>query len=156
MDENFFQQVMRDCQEAISNTLRKSKKLLTETINEKVYSPKTPKEYQRTYTFADAWQLGDKIRSVNKVSQSLDYDYTIMVYDGNDGVHGNSGIDRRPIMANILENNGFNKRNSDFGGALNVSNNERDNYWESFKEELDDKIYDFLDEDLGKFGLMRR
>lgn len=156
MDEEFFQQIMRDCQEAISNTLKKSKNLLTETINDKVYSPKTPKEYQRTYTFADAWQLGDRIRSRNKVSQSLDYDYTVMVYDGNSGVHGNSGVDRRPIMASILENNSMNKRNSDFGGALNVSNNDKDNYWESFKTELDKKIYDFLDEDLSKFGLMRR
>lgn len=156
MDEKFFQEIMRDCQEAISNTLRKSKKLLTEKINENVYAPKTPKEYKRTYTFANAWQLGDKVRSINKVSQSLDYDYTMMVYDGNNGVHGNFGVDRRPIMASILENNSINKRDSDFGGALNVSNNDGNNYWEIFKKELDTEIYKYLDEDLGKYGITRR
>ena len=108
------------------------------------------------YTFANAWQLGDKVRSINKVSQSLDYDYTMMVYDGNNGVHGNFGVDRRPIMASILENNSINKRDSDFGGALNVSNNDGNNYWEIFKKELDTQIYKYLDEDLGKYGITRR
>ena len=156
MDEALIQKILSDCESAITNTLIKSKSLLTKTINETVYSPKKPQEYERTYTFADAWQLGKRKRSARKVSQSLEYDYTIMVYDGNNNVHGNSRVDRRPIMASILENNGINKRNSDFGGALNISNSDSDNYWENFRNKLDTEIYHYLDEELGKHGLRRR
>lgn len=163
MDEKFFQEIMRDCQEAISNTLIKAKGLLTDKIEEDVYSPETPRKssnkvkgYVRTYTFEDAWRLGKAIKDRNSVSQSLDYDYTMMIYNGEKYVHGNEKIDRRPIMASILENSKMNGKNSDFGGALNISTNERDNYWEDFKRELDTKIYIYLDKDLGKYGIKRR
>nr|DAK84753.1 MAG TPA: hypothetical protein [Caudoviricetes sp.] len=156
MEEEIYRQVLKDCEDAISNTLKKSKKLLTETIREKVYKPNTPKVYRRTYTFEDGWQLGEKTRGLLNRSQSLEYDDLIPVFDGNDYVHGNMRLDRRPILPTILEDGMWNKTNSDFRGALNISTNENENYWETFKKRLDSEIYKYLDEELEKVGLTRR
>lgn len=156
MDSKLEQQILKDLSSVLPEVLRQSKQLLTQTINQTVYSGKRPKVYERTYTFADAWQVGKQNKSAKGINQSLEYDYDIMVYDGNDYTHGNSGIDRRPIMASILENSNINKTNSDFGGALNVKSNEKDNYWEKFKSQLDTEIYKYLDNELARYGIVRR
>lgn len=156
MDSKLEQQILKDLSSVLPEVLRQSKQLLTKTINQTVYSGARPKVYERTYTFANAWQVGKQNKNGNGVSQNLEYDYDVMVYNGNDYVHGDSRIDRRPIMANILENQNANKKNSNFGGALNIKANEKDNYWEKFKSQLDTEIYKYLDNELGKYGMVRR
>lgn len=156
MDEKIIKQIMTDSKSVLKKTMERVNLLLSDTINEKVYKPKSPREYKRSYTFKNAWYVGRSRKSLNVITQKLMYDYKRMAYNGKSYVHGNEGKDRRSIMASILEKQETNIQHSDFGGALNVPSDENEGYWEVFKKDLDAKIYKYLDEEYLKYGFRRR
>lgn len=147
---------MNDSKSVLKKTMEKVNLLLSDTINEKVYKPKNPREYKRSYTFKNAWYVGRPRKSLNVITQKLMYDYKRMAYNGGSYVHGDEGKDRRSIMASILEKQETNIPHSDFGGALNVPSDENEGYWEVFKKYLDTKIYKYLDEEYLRYGFRRR
>ena len=156
MDEKIIKQIMTDSKSVLKKTMEKVNLLLSDTINEKVYKPKSPREYKRSYTFKNAWYVGRSRKSLNVITQKLMYDYKRMAYNGKSYVHGDESKDRRSIMASILEKQETNIQHSDFGGALNVPSDENEGYWEVFKKDLDTKIYKYLDEEYLRYGFRRR
>ena len=58
MDEKIIKQIMTDSKSVLKKTMEKVNLLLSDTINEKVYKPKNPREYKRGYTFKNAWYVG--------------------------------------------------------------------------------------------------
>lgn len=155
MEDEHIIRIMNDCERALQNTMVKVDKLLKNTIAEKVYKPKMPKVYVRSYTFENAWYVGQASRHFDSVSQKLEYEPTRMEYSGSFFIHGNGSRDRRNIMASILEKQETNIQHSDFGGALNVPKDDKKGYWEEFKKELDTELYKYLDKELGKYGIRR-
>lgn len=105
---------------------------LKEHIWDYIYEPMEPTTYERTYQFYDSWVTDLS----TKLTKRILHDSSVLKYNANKYQHGGSHIDRTGMMADILNDNGLNGRNSEFGGALNVEFHEQ-GYWDAFLDKIE-------------------
>ena len=76
---------------------------LIEFIDIDIYSTYTPSKYERTYEFRDkAWMITSAREIANKIVGGINYSPNEMQYTPSKLIHGNKFVDRRSMLASIL------------------------------------------------------
>ena len=157
--DNVFANIESKLSKVVDKMAERALSLLKEIIEKEVYEPRVPMAsksgnpvYQRTYDFLNsAWFVTKVKKTMMEFTSTLYFDGSKMTYNPSKWQHGNSHIDRRKDMADILSNYMKNMEESDWGGALNIQT-EYD-YWQEFQYFLYQQIPYWFEEECRKVGL---
>lgn len=147
----------------IEEVSKKVYETLVKVIKSEIYDGDTPKRYQRTYDFLNAFQLQNVKTYSDKLTRELIYNWRKMrppkrvsIRDEEylNYTHGDAerGIDRRKDLWWILNNADTNLQSSEFGGALNIGGS---GYLEVFNAYLQRDFWKWVDAAAKKQGLKR-
>lgn len=141
--ENIFNTVL-------TNVTIKVLEELRSIIYDYVYTPIDDNNtmYERTYEFPEAYIA----RVTERLVKEIYFEPNYLTYDPTKYQHGNSSVDRRNMMAEILNNDSVNYDNADFGGAKNIELH-NEGYWDAFFNYLETNIDKLIIQEFKKQGL---
>ena len=147
----------------INNVSEKVFSELQKHILNTIYSPQEGwyKRYGAHGGFLSGWEL-DKLQSIaNQITRNIYFNPDNLISPSRDSqnngyAHGDvdDNIDRRNQLPIILNSEGWNAVESEFGGAYYPRNTSA-GYWDEFINYLDNNIWQWFDKECKKYGIRR-